>query len=378
MSWQSFLKSDLFNLFIGAVAGAIIQFFLAIFFEDNFRNLYRRASRIVRWVISRFKNSFDPKAIENFHIGKYSTPNVVLEGYGSYRRAYYETHRITTTLDQEDLQLPEPLLKNLKLVEEEQLLIKNESGNPRYHNGPMVALDRYSVARTPIFEDPCLTLNFIKTDYYTFLATSLKMSSVVEDENQGFDTLKHKYLSGRSLTDPCKFIATSFGVNLCVITSDNYTLIGRRSDIVSNYRRRFQVGVCESVIPTLDFDPETNPIDLYRTAIRGAQEELGIEIQKKNVRFFSLCVDVDYYLYGLTGMIETDRTLAQLQSRRSIGIKDKIESSEMVALEFKPKTILKFIENNGGVSEWHPASFVATIQSLVNHYGVKPVEKIFL
>ena len=378
MFFQKILKSEIFRSILAAVAGAILEFFLAIIFEDYFRNLYRRASRIVRYVVSRFKLTFDTKAIENFHIGKHSTPVVVLEGYGSYRRAYYETHRITTTLDQEDLQLPKPLLKNRKLVEEEQLKIKNESGNPRYHNGPMVALDSYSIARTPFFEDPCLTLNFIKTDYYTFLATSLKMNSVVEDENQEFDTLKHKYLSGRSLTDPCKFIATSFGVNLCVITSDNYTLIGKRSDIVSNYRRRFQVGVCESVIPTLDSDPDTNPIDLYRTAIRGAQEELGIEIQKKNVRFFSLCVDVDYYLYGLTGMIETDRTLAQLQSRRSLGFKDKIESSEMVPLEFNPKAILKFIENNGGGSEWHPASFVATIQSLVNHYGIKPVEKIFL
>ena len=91
MFFQKILKSEIFRSILAAVAGAILEFFLAIIFEDYFRNLYRRASRIVRYVVSRFKLTFDTKAIENFHIGKHSTPVVVLEGYGSYRRAYYET-----------------------------------------------------------------------------------------------------------------------------------------------------------------------------------------------------------------------------------------------------------------------------------------------
>jgi hypothetical protein len=191
-------------------------------------------------------------------------------------------------------------------------------------------------------------------------------------------TVHEKYLFGTDYISPVSHIATSFGVNLAVTTKDGYLVITQRGlHGVANYRNTYSVPVCESVNPHIDRD-ENGLVDLFRTAKRGAKEEMGIDVVSEEVKFFSLEVDVNWYLYGLSGLIVSTRyTRNDLISLRSTGIKDKWETQKLYFVKFSPQKVALFIKEKGGISKFNPASFVSIIQSLVYEFGYKSVERAF-
>ncbi|MDY6974012.1 MAG: hypothetical protein SV775_17105 [Thermodesulfobacteriota bacterium] len=370
---MSFTSIGIFVL--GAIAGALIEIVITIIFEDTARLWYRRIGRTLKWLISLLRTKVYPLSHDLFQIGKWVTNCIVLEGYGE---KYYSTYRIVCHLDSDSLVLPQDMAHLKDNVTRQQEKIKKTQGHSVYYNGPMVAFIDYSVTRTAIYEDPLLYLRFKPTDYYTFLSTAMSLRETIPSENGLSTTVWEKYLSKMNLEKPIPFMATSFGVNLAVITSDGYLVIGKRGHKgLSHYRDHLQVPICESVHPYMD-SMDGSRIDIYKTAIRGAREELGVEVKPDEVRLFSLCVDTTWYLYGLTGVIYMESfTKHDIISRRSIGIKDKWEISELVYLRLDPKEIVLALKNMGGPSHWHPASFVSIVQTLVNLFGVSLVEESF-
>lgn len=360
---------------VGATAGAFVELVVTILFEDKARLWYRRIGRTWKWIASRLKTRDYPLSQELFQIGKWITNCIVLEGYGE---RYYSSYRIACQIDSDSLELPSDLALLREKITRQQEELGRRQGTPAYYNGPMVAFVDYSITRTTIYEDPLLYLRFKPTDYYTFLATALSLREAVPAENGLSTTVFAKYLSTTDFKRPVPFVATSFGVNLAVVTGDGYLVGARRGHRgLSHYRDHLQVPVCESVHPLMDAISGSN-LDVYRTAVRGAKEELGIEVQSRDVRFFSLCVDTTWYLYGLTGVIYAETyTKHDIISRRSVGLKDKWEATELFFIRLNPKDVVLTLRDMGGPSRWHPASFVSIAQTLVNQFGVSSVEDAF-
>ena len=367
--------SKLFIFLLGAIVGAIIELFITILFEDKARLWYRRIGRTWKWFISHLSIRDYPLSKELFQIGKWVTNCIVLEGYGE---KYYSTFDIVCHLDSDQLELPHDLRQLKEKITHQQEEITKTQGHPNYYNGPMVAFIDYRITRTAIYEDPLLYLRFIPTDYYSFLATAMSLRDSLPDENGLSTTVFEKYLSKTNYKKPTPFLATSFGVNLSVITNDGYLVIGKRGHQgISHYRDHYQVPICESVHTIMDAR-DSSSIDIYNTARRGAKEELGIDVQSKEIRIFSLCVDTTWYLYGVTGVIFSDTySRHDIISRRSVGIKDKWETSELLFIHLNPYDVVSTLRDIGGPSHWHPASFVAIVQTLVNYFGITPVEEAF-
>jgi hypothetical protein len=190
-------------------------------------------------------------------------------------------------------------------------------------------------------------------------------------------TLRDRYLRGIDFTRPEVLFASSFCVDLSIVTSDGFMCIGKRGSNVLNYKGLYSVPVMETVHPQQDVRAD-GTIDVFSAALRGAQEEAGIEVGIEDIEFYSLHVDPVLYIHGLTGAIMADGlSRSDLISRRSVGVKDKWESSELVFVHFKPRDVAEALRELGGISQITPSSFVCIVQTLVSEFGYKSVENAF-
>ncbi len=168
-----------------------------------------------RWLVSRFGPTELDGRSQRFRLGDTPIDCSILEGSPSES---IPTDMIRCYLSQEKLELPEDLAQLRARIEQEQERIKSADGEPCFFNGPMVALEGYSRGRTPGTEEQHLALHFIKTDYYTFLATAMSLDQPSSSELTA-GTVREKYLASPDYTRPVPLLATSFGVNMTVVTS---------------------------------------------------------------------------------------------------------------------------------------------------------------
>jgi hypothetical protein len=361
----------------GGVTGAFLELGISVVFEDYVRSLYKRIRRKYLWFLSRFQDVEFLYDRELFQIGKWKANCIVLEGTSSEP---YRIGNIVCRLDQALLQLPDDLQHLRSEIDAQQIKIKEQKGFANFFNGPMVAFTDYSYSRTVANEDALLFLRFKLTDYYSFLATAMSLNKTLPASNISdlSTTVRDKYLRGTDYKSPVPFIATSFGINLCVITKDGYLILAKRGHHgMSSYRGDFAVPVCESLNPLADKDKDGS-LDIFKAAQRGAREELGISVDENEIRFFSLQVDTNWYLYGLSGVIVSEKyTQSDIVSIRSVGIKDKWETDNLQFIKFNPKQIASFIRDMGGPSKLNPSSFVSVTQTLIYEYGHKTVENAF-
>ncbi len=198
------------------------------------------------------------------------------------------------------------------------------------------------------------------------------------DLESGPATIRDLYVSGRDYRKPNPVIATSFGINLAVITSDRFTMLARRGTAgLSNYSGRMAVPVGESVQP--DFDRSgVSEISLFDTAMRGAREELNLDIVQSEIAFYSLAVDTTWYFYGLTGAIFCSKySRDDVIAHRSVGAKDKWEHGDIAFVKFDPTSVARYLRDMGGVFQLTPFSFVSLTQALMATYGEMSVMNAF-
>lgn len=361
---------------LGALVSGMIQILLAIAFEPTFRRYYRASRRRFLLIMNSLRNSPLPIPNDRFSVGPWEINVTILEGTP---REPFLHEKITCHLEEEFLALPSELAELHDEVDMEQEIIEEQKGRRDFHNGAMVALIDYHQSYTHVIEDPTLFLRFKRTDYYAFLATAMKIDEISPGSSSPAQTLRAKYLGRGSYRKPNPFFATSFGVNVAVVTNDEYIVIGRRSDHrVSHYHGALAVPVMESVNPMRDRNP-VGQLDVYEAASRGLREELGVEIQdKRDIRFFTLCVDNRHYLYGLTGLVRVEQySRNNISALRSQGVRDWWENPDLYFLPFDPQSVGEFIKREGGPAVFHPTSFVAIVQALVYECGEKAVVKAF-
>lgn len=351
----SFIHSDAVNNFIWMFLGAVLDEPV----KKTCRQIYRRGRRVLFNIASSFNNS-ERKEICFFN----ATPRqgwVVLDNTNGkgYTRENLVTHYV-----EEAPNIPDVVadLRDLIYKDEFEKIMERPL---KIWNGKRYYLRSFNITREYDEEQPKLIFSFGPSEYLNFLATSLSLDREIEFEGKN-TTLRKLYLENYDPWGaPIPFLAHSFGINLAVITSDNYLLLAQRSSHVKSRPLIWNVAVNEGLQRPADKNSIGNP-DFYKAAIRGVYEELGITLSEDLPLFLSFGLDWELYQYGLLGRVRLNLTYKEVNECRELNSKDKWEG-KLYAIPFTLKHFADFVRHN---ASWSPAGLVCVIHSLMADEGL--------
>ncbi|MEG0306980.1 MAG: hypothetical protein RR636_03480 [Clostridium sp.] len=352
------MKEIFISGFVGLVLGIIL--------EDPIKNFFDLVKRRVRYKFFAPKEVVDPYY---FSLGNQVTKFVVCDGDG---RMILSPSNIETKLGTAPLVLQEDL-KNIRegFIKEakEQSLEKNIP----FWNGSLVTLDRYVITRTDSTEDMKVIFNFVPSDYFTYKALNANLNGVIHTGK----TIRETYLKNIDIKNPLTVFSNGFGAVLVVITRDGKTIFTKRSEYSGVRPGELDVSIVEAVHPLHDRAFNNEGPNLYTTAIRGAKEELGIEVSLEEVKLFGFGLDEEYYQWNIVGVINSKYTSQEIMDERSKGVSGKWELEDLRFEKFSIDNIVKVMKEE---SMWSTAK-VALYWALINEYS-KPsvdnkVKKIF-
>jgi hypothetical protein len=338
---------------------ASIGLVLGVLFEDPLKRL-RDA------VVHRYRRLFytRPNRVSNsqfFSFGHIKTPWMIIDGDGE---GEYAPRTIITHYEGHALELPNDLTKRKKEIQKREDAKQKEGKNFMW-NGSRYFLDRFLINRTDLYENLSLHLWFRPTDYYTFLATNVSLDD---------DSLREKYVKDTDWTTTAvPYFSNDFAVYLVIITADEYTILPKRSDAVGIYKNSFTVSLSEGISRTLDRGTTTLAPDVYRCAIRGIGEEIGIsDIPVSDVTLLSFGVNTQYVQWAMLGFAKVNKTVEEIVEFRSRGVRDKWENSEFNIVKFDLKEIVTYVFTH---EPWAPGALACLYQTLVHEFGREKVDK---
>ncbi|AEG15309.1 hypothetical protein Desku_1741 [Desulfofundulus kuznetsovii DSM 6115] len=347
---------------VGALIGTILTFVFEEAIKAFFRSTWRKIKRLAR-IFVRKRTVFG----EEFMLGKQKLPWIVIDG--GHGEAY-DPGDLECRYVKELVELPEEVQKLRKIVEEEQRQASASHLRAAW-NGSRYYLHSFVIDREPGDERSRLKFIFGPSDYYNFLATSPVLDRPLNDALPGV-TLRSKYLKDLDpWSKPVSFLAHSFGINLAVITRDEYMVFAQRSPGTFSRPGYWNVPVNEGLQRPFDND-ETGAPDFFKAAARGLYEELGISLgrdYKEKPKFVSFGLDTQFYQFGLLGFIRIQLTLDELLAIRASGVKDKWEAVKVDAAKMELDKIVSFVRDH---EPWAPSGLVCIFHTLVAILG-KPI-----
>jgi hypothetical protein len=211
-------------------------------------------------------------------------------------------------------------------------------------------------------------LTFRPSDYFTLLATTRSLDLNLEDPPAVL-TLRQKYLQGHDFSQPIAFLANGFGVALIILTREGRFIFIRRSQDVSVRKGELDVSVVEGVHPLLDHATSYAGPNLFNTAIRGAKEELGVDLSQSNICFLGFGVDIVYYDWGLVGLAHSSLTAKQILENRSHGTGGKWETKNIELVDGEPHSVFYYLKDK---KMWS-VGWLTVYWALVHEWGQKKV-----
>jgi hypothetical protein len=184
-------------------------------------------------------------------------------------------------------------------------------------------------------------------------------------------TLRQKYLQEKDLSQPIPFLAHGFGVALVLITKDKKLLLSRRNENAGTRAGELDVSVVEGVHPQKDASITYRGPNLYRTAVRGILEEVGISILQEDVVFLGFGVDIEYYQWNIIGMVRVTETAEEILKSRQRGASGKWETKQFEVIESAPLNVFRHLKQE---KIWS-TGLVAIYWLLVHEYGRKKVDR---
>jgi hypothetical protein len=303
------------------------------------------------------------KTTPYFAFGPIETTWIVVDGDGI---SEYVPQNIRSHYNSQPDQLPEELQVRRKQVKEQHERNHHE-GSPFQWNGERYSLDKFLLSRNPTDEAIILDLWFRPSDYYTYLATNLSL----KDQD-----LREKYLQGVDWRSPVRYFSNSFGISLVVITSDHYTILTQRGQNQGSRPSHYSISVSEGLSRPLDQSTHGQAPDVYRCAIRGLAEELGLkeydDFIPSNIILLSFGVDTQYAQWGLRGIVKVKKRAQDIMDYWNAGVKDKMENTNLFPLKFELETLVPFIFSH---ESWAPAGLVCLYHAIVHEFGRKKVHE---
>lgn len=338
---------------------ASIGLILGVLFEEPLTRL--RDALIHRYKRLFYKKPDHLQTSTLFSFGSLKTTWMIIDGDGE---GEYTPKTIATHYEGHPLELPEDLEKRKKEIAKDENA-KKKAGKPFLWNGDRYFLEKFVINRTEQTENLALHLWFRPTDYYTFLATNISL----DDES-----LRKEYLSNVDweLTAP-KYFSNDFAVYLLVITSDEYVVLTKRSNTVGVYPNVYSSSLTEGISRTLDRGTTTLAPDIYRCAIRGVGEELGVtDMPISDVTLLSFGVNTRYVQWSILGFAKVNKTVEEILDFRSRGVRDKWENSEFNVVKFDLHEIVKYVFSH---QPWAPGALANIYQVLVHEFGREKTDK---
>lgn len=355
---------DTLVFIVSNVASAVIGIVVGLLCEKQLEAAW---SRIRRYVGVKFRaRAVEPPTPETFSLGRRAFSFLVIDGDGE---GAYTRDTITTMVMSDSVALPSEVEK-LKTSIAEREATKKAQGLPAAWNGPQYSLVRYAISRTIPDEHLAVSLTFAPSDYYSFQATVVSLDANLLAPPAVLN-LRQKYLVGQELSRPIPFLAQGFGVALVAISSDDKLILGWRSADSGARPGELDVTVVEGVHPVLDRADDSPAPDLYKTAVRGAWEEAGFEIQRNQVTFLGLGLDTEYYQWNLLGLMRLDYAGTVALERRRRGTGGKWETRRFDVLSAEPTAAFRFLS---GQRMWS-VGWVAVYWALVHIYGRRQVDE---
>ncbi|MFJ5860929.1 hypothetical protein ACIQCM_05880 [Pseudarthrobacter sp. NPDC092439] len=329
----------------GAVAGILAEKFLNI----TGRVIYPVWNVTGGKVLRRRRTAQDAKLIglsETFAVGA-AKHQIYIRQFAP--RGFSEGHLTASRLPDQPApslirSLREPLLPASPADLEAAILEKRAAleAAPEAWNAEKIALRRIRVSRAGNHEAATLDLGYAVTDYASFQT----IADAWEKRYKSLDDAGRD-LTAEDLWDVLPGLSNSFGINLTLETADDHLVLTQRSGKASSAKNLRHVSVNEGMA-LADINPKTDLPDPYLTAIRGVEEELGIDLGeepdiRQRITFHSLICDVTRYEWALLGHVnlsQTKWTNAEIHSARKLGAApDGWESSELTFISLDPKSI---------------------------------------
>lgn len=362
VSWLEKVKiiiESILSEMLPAIIGAIIGLIFSVIFDEGLRNLKRKVIRSYRRLFTE-ENEFKSHL---FNLNNSPISFYVIDGDGQID---FKPENIECRVSNEPVELPQ----EIKALKEEIIKIeenKKAQGLDHKWNGPLYGLAKYRQSRTPDKEDMTVLFNFFHTDYFTFSATNLQLDRTLLSGK----TIREEYIPHENLERVEPVLANGFGIVLVIITSDENIIMTKRTNVSGARGNEIDVSVVEGVHPLLDRHSLNDGPDLFNTAVRGANEELGIIINKDIIKFLGYGVDLDYYQWNMIGYAYVPYTAREIQDIRSRGTSGKWENSLLIYKNFTPKEVANIIVNE---EMWSTAK-VALYWTAVRELGKNNVDR---
>jgi hypothetical protein len=218
-----------------------------------------------------------------------------------------------------------------------------------------------------------LHLTFGPTDFYTCVCTNLSIDEPMLKSESGFTTIRRKYIREVDLSEPSylrnSFLSNMFGVALATITEDDKIILQRRSKRVYMGPERITLATAENMIRGLDEDENAKP-NPFITAKRCIKEELGEEIEMKDVLFLMFGVRLDNLLPQALGMVRLKSRSSDISPMKA---KDGWEGKNFFE-DFTISNLKRYFEESYLISD---TAKLTILLALVHEFGFENIERQF-
>ncbi len=299
-----------------------------------------------------------------FTFGKIKTAEMILDGDGT---GVYLPHHIHSHYIPLALELPEEFQARKERIAQEQEERKAQ-GDSYQWNGERYNLVKFNIGRDPANEDMNLGLWFRPSDYYSFLVTS----TIAQNQK-----MREKYLADVEWDEVVPLFAHSFSVLLTLLTSDGYTILVQRGKSLGCRPNVFDVSLAEGLSRPVDRSPTSQAPDVYRCAIRGLAEELGLhapaDFSPSDILFLSFAVDTEFCMWGLFGMVKLQRRLEEVLENLRRSVRDRFENRRVFSIPFTSEEVCSFVFSHEPFS---PGGLVCLYHTLVHEFGREQVNGV--
>lgn len=269
--------------------------------------------------------------------------------------------------------------ENLPKAEELDKYIENKWSDEKklkpnkmlFFNEPRCGLSNFESKKDKREGDYQPVLEFYQTYYKRFVGTNKNLSELVSSLEMkkyydqrlllkdGFRHLKSSYLSNDLAT------ATT------VVTNDNKVVLKRRKEIVYVLSDQMHTSIAEGMIWGKDM---TNGCpDPFKTVVRGAEEELNINIKPENVTILAFGIYWDFAQPFIACNINIDMDYDELEGQFNKILEDKREDEIIFSADFSVTGITPYLDDPE--IKMGELAKISLILSLVKKYGKTKVEK---
>ena len=289
----------------------------------------------------------------------------------------YRHGNISCLYEPKAIDLPDDIKHSREIVFQEEAE-KKRLGQTHNDNGKTFALKRIFRGMTENGKEKKLGLVFGPSDWFTQLAVNriLNPNPAIAFPAEGEKTLSEQYLSdfrwGSPNVQPKKEITHVFAIAMCLVTTDEKTLVIVRSQNVVA-AGSYSIPINRVMRPA-EMDSEDAP-DIFKCAYLAANNDMRITPEEiHEIKFFSLCASPRDTLWGIQGVVCVNKTMKEVIDKHSRSAPGKYKVEELVPLDFNVDAVIGYMRKYRGL--WNGGAAMCLYHTLAHTYGVGAVEEV--